>query len=105
MPTPDEMYDNATKLKDGGDLPGAVAKLKEIVEIDPKHVLAHSALAVHLQKLGQPDEAIKHAIKVTELEPDDAFSYTQLSVVYQRCGRIPEAEAAMARAHEVQGRR
>ena len=58
-----------------------------------------------LQKLGRNDEAIAHAQKVCELEPNDPFSFTQLSVICQRCGKIPEAEAAMAQAHLLQGRR
>jgi Flp pilus assembly protein TadD len=98
----DQLYDEANELKEQGDLEGAVAKLKEIVTSDPGHVLSHAALAVHLQRLGRPDEAIEHAVKVTELEPNDAFSFTQLSVIYQRCGQILPAEEAMARAREIQ---
>ena len=82
-----------------------MAKLREILKIDPNHSLTHSALAVHLQKLGHLDDAIAHATKVTELEPDDHFSFTQLSVICMRCGRIQEAEDAMAKAHEIQARR
>ena len=102
MPTPNELYDAGTALKEQGDLEGAVAKWQEILTIDPDYVLAHMALGVHLQKLGRNDEAIQHAIRVTELEPNDSFSFTQLSVIYQRCGKIPEAEDAMAKAHAVQ---
>jgi len=101
MPTTDEMYDEANAMKEQGDLKGAVAKLKEAIEIDPDHVLSHSALAVHLQKLGELEDAIRHALKVTELEPGEAFSFVQLSVIYQRCGKIPEAEEAMARSHMI----
>ncbi|MGD9855447.1 MAG: tetratricopeptide repeat protein [Planctomycetaceae bacterium] len=104
MPTPDEMYDEATRIKDSGDLEGAVAKLRQILEVDPNHVLTHSALGVHLQKLGLPEDAVRHARKVTELEPDDAFSFTQLSVICMRCGRIQEAEDAMAHARNLQMR-
>jgi len=104
MKTADQLYDEAIALKDQGDLEGAVARLQEALQVDPNHSLTHSALAVHLQKLGRPDEAIQHAIRVTELEPNDPFSFTQLSVIYQRCGRIPEAEEAMARAHMMSGR-
>ena len=104
MPTPDEMYDEAVQLKDQNDLAGAIAKLKEILVIDSTHVLAHSALAVNLQKAGSFEEAIEHAKRVTELEPNDPFSFTQLSVICQRCGRIQEAEDAMARSHVLQGR-
>ena len=101
----DKRYDEAVQLKEQGDLKGAVAALKEIVSEQPEHVVSHAALAVYQQQLGEDDDAISHAIKVTELEPDDNFSFVQLSVIYQRCGRIPEAEAAMAKAHEVNMRR
>ncbi|MEW4529796.1 tetratricopeptide repeat protein [Maioricimonas sp. JC845] len=102
MASPHEMYDEAVALKDNGDLEGAVAKLGEVLEVDPAHTDTHSALAVYLQKLGRFDESIAHAQKVVELLPNDPFSYTQLSVIYMRCGRIPEAEEAKARAHQVQ---
>lgn len=105
MPTADELYAEASKLKNAGKLEEAVTRLEEILKIAPDHELAHSALGVHLQKLGRPEEAITHAKRVTELAPNDPFSFTQLSVIYQRCGRIPEAEEAMARAHMLQGRR
>ena len=102
MPSAHEVYDEAVKLKDQGDLAGAVGKLRAVLEIDPNHTDTHSALAVYLQRMGDLDGAIEHAKKVVELQPNDTFSYTQLSVIYMRCGRIPEAEEAKARAHMVQ---
>jgi len=104
MATPSEMYDAAIELKNAGDLAGAVAQLETLAEQHPEHVDTRSALAVFLQRLGRPEEAIEHAIKVCEMRPDDAFSYTQLSVIYVRCGKIPEAEDAKARAHMLQMR-
>ncbi|MDB5385357.1 MAG: bacteriophage receptor, outer rane subunit [Planctomycetaceae bacterium] len=104
MSTPDQMYDEAQKLKAENNMEGAVKKLQEIIEVAPNHTLSHSALSVYLQKLGRPEEAIKHAIRVTEIEPNDAFSYTQLSVIYVRCGKIQEAEDAKAKAHMLTGR-
>ena len=102
MPTPHELYDEAVRLKDQGDLNAAVGKLREVLAVEPRHTDTHSALAVYLQKLGDYEGAIEHAKQVVELLPQDPFSYTQLSVIYMRCGRIPEAEEAKARAHMVQ---
>lgn len=102
MSTPHEIYDEAVRIKDSGDLEGAVVKLREVLEMDPRHSDTHSALAVYLQRLGDFDAAIEHANKVVEISPDDPFSYTQLSVIYMRCNRIPEAEEAKAKAHMVQ---
>jgi Flp pilus assembly protein TadD len=105
MPTVEQLYDEADKLKSAGKLEEAVAKLDEAVALDPKYALAHSALAVVLGKLGRHKEAVSHALTVCELEPNDAFSYTALSVTYQRGGFIPEAEDAKARAHMLSAQR
>ncbi|HVX11970.1 MAG TPA: tetratricopeptide repeat protein [Pirellulales bacterium] len=103
MPTSEEIYSEADKLKDSGDLEGAAKKLTELLAQDPRFALAHSALAVIYGRLRRHDEAIQHALKVCELEPNDTFSFTALSVTFQRAGRIPEAEEAMARARMMQG--
>lgn len=103
MPTNEELYTEADRLKDSGDLEGAAKKLEELVAHDAGYALAHSALAVIYGRMRRHDEAIEHAIKVCELEPKDTFSFTALSVTYQRAGRIPEAEEAMARARMMQG--
>lgn len=112
MPTPAELYDQADKLKDAGDLDGAVAKLHESLEQQEDYALAHAALAVVEQKRGNHEQGIKHAQKVTELEPDDAFSFTALSVTYQRAyagtgdtSYIQLAEDAMERSRQVEASR
>jgi predicted Zn-dependent protease len=99
MPTPNELYDQATDLRDQGDKPAAVDKLKEAVALDPSFTIAHGMLAKLYADLAMADEAIEHAQRVVVLEPNDAFSYTALSVIYQRCGKIPEAEDAKAKAY------
>lgn len=104
MPTREELYDEADKLKDAGQPEEAVAKLQAALAIDPGYSLAHSALAVVLTRLKRHDEAVSHALKVCELEPNDPFSFTALSVTCQRAGKIMEAENAMAKAHMLQGR-
>ncbi|HEX7380272.1 MAG TPA: tetratricopeptide repeat protein [Pirellulales bacterium] len=104
MPTNDELYNEAEKLKDGGDLEGAATKLNELLAQDAQYALAHSALAVIYGRMGRHAEAVEHAMKVCELQPNDAFSFTALSVTCQRAGRIMEAEDAMARARMMHGR-
>ena len=82
----------------------ATTLLTIIAEV-PTQSLAHSALAVVMQKLGRFDEAIAHAKKVVELEPNDPFSFAQLSVICQRCGRIADAEDALARNQSMSAKR
>lgn len=103
MPTSTELYDEAVKLKDDGNLDGAVAKLREILTAEPNYALAHGALSIYLGRLQRHDEAIAHAKKVCELEPNDPRSYTALSVVCVRAGKIQEAEDAKARAQMMAG--
>jgi len=112
MATPDEMYDEADRLKDAGKLPEALAKYNEILALEPNHVITHSALAVVCMRLQQPQLAIEHAKKVCELEPNDAFSFTALSVTYQRAfvatqnhQFIQLAEEAMYKARAMQDAR
>jgi tetratricopeptide (TPR) repeat protein len=112
MPDPIALYDEADRLKDAGQFDEAAVKLNESIAADPNYALAHSALAVVLQKLGRHEEAIQHAQKACELEPDDPFSYTALSVTYQRAFAgtnnmqyIRMAEDAMEHSRILQSRR
>ena len=111
MPTIDELYQTAEKLQDAGNYDEATAKCREILELDPNHVLTHLTLAVMLGKLGEHEKAVQHAEKATQLDPTDAFNFTALSVTYQRAyagtnnpAYIRMAEDARDRAHAIQGR-
>ena len=106
------LYDEADRLKDAGKLEEAVAKLNEALAVDPNYSLAHSALAVILQKLGQArrsDRARGEGVRA--IEPEDPFSFTALSVIYQRAFAgtqeqqyIRMAEDAMEKSRMLQGR-
>jgi len=111
MSDPIALYDQADKLKDEGKIEESAAKLKESLAADPSYALAHSALAVVLQRLGKHEEAIDHARRACELEPNDPFSFTALSVTYQRAFAgtnnqqyIRMAEDAMEQSRMLQGR-
>ena len=104
-----ELYDDADRLKEQGKLDEAVEKLRAALELDADYPLAHAALAVHLQKLGQHEAAVMHAQRVCELVPEDPFSFTALSVIYQRVFAATQnhefirlAEEAMERSRIIQ---
>ena len=103
-----ELYDAADKLKEEGHLEEAVTKLNEALALEANYALAHSALAVILQRLSKHEEAVKHAQQVCELEPSDPFSFTAMSVTYQRAYAgtnnmkyIQLAEDAMERSRQL----
>jgi tetratricopeptide (TPR) repeat protein len=109
MPDTTQLYDEGDRLKDEGKLDEAVAKFEEALALEPDYALAHSALAVVLQRMDKHDEALKHAKKVCELEPDDPFSFTALSVTFQRAYAgtnnmeyIQLAEEAMEKSRQLQ---
>jgi Flp pilus assembly protein TadD len=102
MATNEELYGEAERLKDQGNLEEAAAVLERLTQQDAQYALAHSALAVIYGRLKRHDDAIRHGLKVCELEPNEPFSFTALSVTFQRAGKIPEAEDAMARARMLQ---
>jgi Flp pilus assembly protein TadD len=110
MPTVHELYNEAEKLKDAGQVPEAVAKLEEALAIDESHVLSHLALGLLLGKVGNWGEAVKHAERAVQLEPQDSYNYTMLSVVYQRAWQATQdykyiqlAEEAKARGDMARG--
>ncbi len=102
------LYDQADQLKNEGKLDEAAAKLQEALAIDENYALAHSALAVVLQRQGQHEQAVKHAQRVCEIEPSDPFSFTAMSVTFQRAyagtnnmDYIRLAEDAMERSRQL----
>lgn len=101
--TREERYAAAEKLKDDGDLAGAVLALEAVVADEPDFALAHSALGAWCTRLERHEEAVRHARRACELEPQDPFSYTALSVACMRAGLIAEAEDALARSRMLQG--
>jgi Flp pilus assembly protein TadD len=103
MATRDDRYADAERVKNAGDLAGAVAALEALVAEEPGFALAHSALAAWCTRLERHQDAVRHARRVVELEPGDPFSYTALSVACMRAGLIPEAEDALARSRMLQG--
>ena len=111
MTNVNDLYSEADKLKDNGQLDEAIAKLNEALEIDANHVISHLALAVLYGRVNKHEDAVRHGQKACELEPDEAFNFTAMSVTFQRAWQgtqkqefIQMAEDAMARAHVLEGR-
>jgi Flp pilus assembly protein TadD len=101
--TREERYAAAEKIKNDGDLAGAVAAMEALVGDEPDFALAHSALGAWCTRLERHEDAVRHARRACELEPRDPFSYTALSVACMRAGLIAEAEDALAKSRALHG--
>jgi len=98
MPTKDELYDQGVDLVADGKLEEAVAKYREAIAQDEAFADGWQALALAYNQLGRHDEAIAAAERLVALTPDDELAHTTLSRVLQAAGKVPEAEAAGAKA-------
>ena len=79
----------------------AIAEYEKALELKPDWTDAMHALATSQSKLGDQDKAIATVNRIIELEPNDAFAFTSLSIFLMRQGKIPEAEAAGAKARMI----
>jgi cytochrome c-type biogenesis protein CcmH/NrfG len=111
MSSTDALYTEAEKLRNSGQNEAAIAKLEQLLQAEPNHVLSYLALAVLYGRMKRHEDAVKAAEKACQLDPNDPFHFTALSVTYQRAFAgtqnrqfIMMAEDAMARAHMLQGR-
>ena len=98
MPTKDELYDAGVDLVADGKLDEAVAKYREAIALDESFADGWQALALAYNELGRHDDAIGAAERLVALTPDDELAHTTLSRVLQAAGKVPEAEAAGAKA-------
>lgn len=84
------------------DFAGAKADFEQALKLDPDFGDVHHSLAHTLEKLDDIDGALAAALRAVALNPEEVLTHTSLSVFYMRKGMIPEAEAAKARATELQ---
>jgi tetratricopeptide (TPR) repeat protein len=105
MASKEELYDQAIDLFGEGRLDDAIARYREALAEDPAFADAWHGLAMAFSEMGRHDEAIEAAKKLVELTPDDVLAHTSLSRFYQAAGRVPEAEAAGAKARMLDWKR
>lgn len=98
MATKDDLYDAGVDLVAEGKVEEAVAKYREAIALDEGFADGWQALALAYNQLGRHDEAIAAAERLVALTPDDELAHTTLSRALQAAGKVPEAEAAGAKA-------
>ena len=105
MSSKEELYDRAVDLVGDGLLEDAVAVYRQALALDPDYADAWQGLALACQELARHEEAIAAATRLCELTPDDVLAQTTLSRIFQAAGRVPEAEAAGAKARMLDWKR
>jgi tetratricopeptide (TPR) repeat protein len=81
-----------------GDLPGAMAGYRQVLELDPGHLRARNNLAVLLDRTGDHGSAAEHLRAALELEPENPELLSNLGAALGALGRFEEAEEALKRA-------
>ena len=94
----EQLFDDANADLAVGDLPGAIEKYRQCVEIEPGFFDGWHALGMALMKNGDFTTAIDAGKKAVELHPNDQLAWSSLSLLYVRNNQIKEAEAAGAKA-------
>jgi tetratricopeptide (TPR) repeat protein len=85
------VIDQAVDIGNQGDKPGAVAKWREAVEMDPDSSVANSGLGAALEVMGKPKDAIPYLQKATRLDGDFLVAYYNLGNALAADGREDEA--------------
>jgi Flp pilus assembly protein TadD len=97
-PEVEELFDDANGDLAIGELPGAIAKYGQCVQIAPTFFDGWHALAMAYMKNGNYPEAIEAGRRAVELRPNDQLAWSSLSLFYVRNNQIKEAEAAGTKA-------
>lgn len=81
------------------DLPGAIAALEQLVEINPKRAREYyQRMAQYAAELFRDDDAIAYAAKAVALSPDDADGHQKLGEMYRRRQDTDRAIASFRQA-------
>ena len=94
----EQLFDDANTDLAVGDLPSAIEKYRQCVEIEPGFFDGWHALGMALMKNGDFAPAIEAGKKAVELHPNDQLAWSSLSLLYVRNNQIKEAEAAGVKA-------
>ncbi len=96
--TADDLYYAAIEHIADGRPAAAVDAFRSALALRPTHSDARHGLILALDAAGKTEEGIATAQQLIADQPDDVLAWTSLSILYQHAGRVPEAEAASAKA-------
>jgi len=92
MPTLQEQFDEAMFEFSTGDVDGAIARLKSVLQQDPQYFDAQLALGGAYYAKGDYPAAIAEGHKAEKMKPHDQLVHTNLSRAYMKAGDKKTAE-------------
>ncbi|MBM4048891.1 MAG: tetratricopeptide repeat protein, partial [Planctomycetes bacterium] len=98
----DALFHHARKLADAGQKEEAIARLRRLVELRPKHTVAHHGLGKLYNARGLHAAALLELRQAAELDPEDFFTRRQLAGACVELGRPLEAIAEAERARAIE---
>ena len=91
----------ATRLEQDGRFEEAVRLLERAVAVAPEDVPARNALALALQRVDRPADALRHVDELLRREPGLAFAHANRGNALISLGQLASARAAHLRALEL----
>ena len=109
VPTSDQKAFNVSKARvraaekkaESGDADGAIALLKEALQLDPQNARAHHVMAMIDFNAGRLDEARDGIIQASTYDNEDPELHANCAAIMNICDRPMEAEAAARHAIEL----
>jgi Flp pilus assembly protein TadD len=87
-----QQYDEAMFDFSRADYSGAIAKLREVLKVEPLHFDAQLALGMAYYRQGDFAAAIAEGHKAEQLKPHEQLVHTNLSLFYMKAGDKARAE-------------
>lgn len=100
--TPEELFEHALELDDGGQWAEAEALYRRLVELDPRDPVYRFNLANVEFAQGRAEDAAADYLAVTQLDPEYVEAWSGLGCVLSNLGRCKEAVVAFRRAVQIE---
>ena len=98
MPAIAELFDQALRHHQGGDLALAENLYRQILQADPWHADAWHLLGVIAMQVGRHDVAVEYIGQALRLNPAFAIAHNNFGLVLHKLGKVLEAEASYREA-------
>jgi spermidine synthase len=97
----DSLRKEAFELAEAGQIEGATALYRQMIDILPKDAKSHYNLAMMLKRRGDTDGAMGHYREAARLDPDYVLALFQVAEIYAEKGLVKEAQSQYRRTLQV----